>query len=97
MIGQQKVGPSGHDKTSILVSTRNEPGALYKILEPFHRHDISLDPDRNPAGPLRFLVYVFFIDFRWPSEPGEHSAVLTEVAEVAMEVRSLGSYPQAVI
>jgi chorismate mutase/prephenate dehydratase len=59
VIGKQKVGPSGADKTSILVSTRNEPGALYRVLEPFHRHGISLTrietrPSKTAAG-LRFL------------------------------------------
>ena len=42
VIGKQRVGPSGRDKTSILVSCRNEPGALYRVLEPFHTNGISL-------------------------------------------------------
>ncbi|MCB1693223.1 MAG: prephenate dehydratase, partial [Pseudomonadales bacterium] len=42
VVGREDVGPSGKDKTSIMVSTHNQPGALYKLLEPFHRHNVSL-------------------------------------------------------
>lgn len=97
VIGRQRVGPSGNDKTSILVSTRNEPGALYQVLEPFHRHSISLTRIETRPAKSGSWSYVFFIDFDGHlSEPGIE-AVMAEVGDVAMEVRSLGSYPQAVV
>src|SRR5882672_11110127 len=34
---RQAMGPSGRDKTSILFAMKNEPGSLYRILEPFVR------------------------------------------------------------
>lgn len=97
VIGRQKVGPSGHDKTSILVSTRNEPGALYKILEPFHRHDISLTRVETRPARSGSWSYVFFIDFDGHQSQENIQKVLKEVEDVSMEVRPLGSYPQAVI
>ncbi len=97
VIGNQPVGPSGKDKTSILVSCRNEPGALYKVLEPFHRHGISLSRIETRPAKVGTWSYVFFIDFDGhQSEPAAKS-VLEEVSAVAMDVRSLGSYPQAVV
>ena len=51
VLGNQNVGPSGSDKTSILVSVRNEPGALLRVLEPFQRFDISLS--RIETRPAR--------------------------------------------
>lgn len=42
VIGQRASGPSGRDKTSLLLSTRNRPGSLYRLLEPFARADVSL-------------------------------------------------------
>ena len=95
--GQQRVGPSGRDKTSILVSTRNEPGALYKILEPFHRHGISLSRIETRPARSGSWSYVFFIDFDGHGSEPAIEAVMREVGDVAMEVRSLGSYPQAVV
>lgn len=97
VIGRQHVGPSGRDKTSMLVSTRNEPGALYRVLEPFERHGISLT--RIETRPVRGAswTYVFFIDFDGHESEPRIGSVLAEVRKVALEVRSLGSYPQAIV
>lgn len=97
VIGRQLVGPSGSDKTSILVSTRNEPGALYQVLEPFHQHGISLSRIETRPARSGDWSYVFFIDMEGhKSEPAVQRA-LAGVEQVAIEVRILGSYPQAVI
>jgi chorismate mutase/prephenate dehydratase len=97
VIGRQRVGPSGRDKTSILVSTRNEPGALYRVLEPFHRHGISLTRIETRPAKSGNWSYVFFIDFDGHQSEPRIGSVLEEVRKVAMEVRSLGSYPQAIV
>ncbi len=97
VIGRQRVGPSGHDKTSILVSTRNEPGALYKVLEPFHSHGISLTRIETRPAKSGSWSYVFFIDFDGHQGEPRIQQVLADVGKVALEVRSLGSYPQAVV
>jgi chorismate mutase/prephenate dehydratase len=97
VIGKQKVGPSGRDKTSLLVSTRNEPGALYQVLGPFHNHGISLSRIETRPAKSGSWSYVFFIDFDGHQNDPAIQAVLAEVGEVAMEVRPLGSYPQAVV
>lgn len=97
IIGTQDVPPSGDDKTSIIVAVRNQPGALYKLLEPFHRNNIDLTrietrPSRNGAWN-----YVFFIDFAAHIDSPVVQSVLAELAEKAGDVRVLGSYPRAVL
>ncbi|MBM4203294.1 MAG: prephenate dehydratase [Gammaproteobacteria bacterium] len=95
VIGQQDVGPSGSDKTSILVSTRNEPGALFRVLEPLQKHGISLTRiETRPARDGNWS-YVFFIDFDGHETDSPVKAALDAVRSVAMSVRVLGSYPQA--
>jgi chorismate mutase/prephenate dehydratase len=94
VIGKQKVGPSSRDKSSILVSTRNEPGALYRVLEPFHRHGISLTRIETRPSRSGKWTYVFFIDFDGHESAPAIQAVLADVRRVAMDVKSLGSYPQ---
>ena len=96
VLGQQDVSPSGSDKTSILVSTRNEPGALFRVLEPFHRHDISLSRIEARPSKTSSWTYVFFIDFEGHQESEEIRNVLEEVKKVSSELKSLGSYPKAV-
>ena len=97
VIGKQNVGSSGRDKTSILVSTRNEPGALYRVLEPFHRHGISLSRIETRPSKTGNWSYVFFIDFDGHAGAPGIRRVLDDVSRVAMDVKSLGSYPQAVV
>jgi len=97
VLRRQDVGPSGQDKSSILVSTRNEPGALFRVLEPFHRHGISLTRIETRPARSGDWSYVFFIDFDGHAEqPIVHQA-LDDVAQVALEVRILGCYPRSVM
>ena len=96
VVGDQAVGPSGKDKTSLLVSTRNESGALYRILEPFRRHGVNLSRIETRPSRVSNWSYIFFIDFDGHEETEGISTMLDEVRAVATEVRSLGSYPHAV-
>lgn len=96
VIGDQSVGPSGKDKTSLLVSTRNESGALYRVLDPFRRHGVNLTRIETRPSRVSNWSYIFFIDFDGHEETEAIATMLEEVRTVATEVRSLGSYPQAV-
>lgn len=95
VIGAEDVRPSGNDKTSIVVSTRNQPGALYHILEPFHRAGISLTALETRPSSTGMWSYVFFIDFEGHREEERIVALLGEIDQDALEVKMLGSYPRA--
>ena len=97
VLGRQEVGPSGQDKTSLLVSTKNAPGALFRVLEPFHRHEISLTRIETRPARSGDWSYVFFIDFDGHGDEPAVRQALDEVAEVALEVRILGCYPRSVV
>ena len=97
VIGRQQVAASGRDKTSILVSTRNRPGALYEVLEPFQRNGISLTRIETRPARSGDWSYVFFIDFDGHREDDTVQRTLREVGEVALQVRRLGSYPRSVL
>ncbi len=94
IIGTQAVGPSGADKTSILVSAHNNPGALYKLLEPFYRNHISLTRiETRSAGQ----GHLFYIDFEGHCEDAEVAPVLKALESGSVELKLLGSYPCAVL
>jgi chorismate mutase/prephenate dehydratase len=97
VLGQQYVGPSGHDKTSILVSVRNEPGALLHVLQPFDRFGISLTRIETRPARSGDWSYVFFIDFDGHQSDEKAMQVIAAIKSVAFEVRSLGSYPRSVV
>ena len=94
VLGRHEVGPSGRDKTSLLVAARNEPGALYRILEPLHRRGINLT--RIEARPARTgnWSYVFFLDVDGHISDALVAAAVEDVRAMAMELRILGSYPR---
>lgn len=94
VVGKQQVGPTGRDRTSIIVSTRNEPGALYKVLAPFKRHDISLSRIESRPSRTSSWDYVFFIDFDGHCEDDAVTDVLAELDHVSTGVKNLGSYPR---
>jgi chorismate mutase/prephenate dehydratase len=96
VVGREAIGPSGNDKTSIMVSTHNQPGALYKILEPFHRHGVSLTSIETRPSRNGMWSYVFFIDFEGHREDDNIKAVLAEIDGDALEIKMLGSYPRAI-
>jgi chorismate mutase/prephenate dehydratase len=97
VLGNQQVGPSGRDKTSILVSVRNEPGALLRVLQPFETYGISLTRIETRPARSGDWSYVFFIDFDGHQSDENARQVIDAIKAVAFEVRALGSYPQAVV
>ncbi|MGI9323032.1 MAG: prephenate dehydratase [Pseudomonadales bacterium] len=95
VVGREDAGPSGDDKTSIMVSTRNQPGALYKLLEPFQRHNVSLTSIETRPSRTGKWSYVFFIDFEGHRQDANIGKILDELNKDAQEVKLLGSYPRA--
>ncbi len=97
VLGRQDVGASGRDKTSLLVSMKNRPGALYRVLQPFARHGVSLTRVETRPARSGDWSYVFFIDVDGHRSDDTVQAALAEVGEVALRVRLLGSYPRSVL
>ncbi len=97
IIGNQEAGPSGHDKTSVVVAMRNEPGALHDLLEPFQRFGIDLTRVETRPSRTGNWNYVFFIDFSGHVSEASVQSALKEVGSRAADLKVLGSYPQAVL
>lgn len=97
IIGNQDVPTSGDDKTSIVVSMRNQPGALHSLLEVFHVHDVDLTRVETRPSRSGIWNYVFFIDFEGHAEEPVIQKVLQKLGERANDFRVLGSYPKGVL
>ncbi len=97
VIGMQEVGPSGRDKTSILVSVRNRPGALFEVLRPLHERGISMSRIETRPSRVGNWSYVFFIDFDGHVSDERVADLLTAIRGVSMDVKVLGSYPVGVL
>ncbi len=96
VIGKRSVPASGVDKTSLLISAKNQPGALFRLLKPFAERNISMTRiESRPARRGRW-EYVFFVDVDGHTEDPEVRAALDELEDTAGMVRVLGAYPKAV-
>ncbi|GAA4652484.1 prephenate dehydratase [Kistimonas scapharcae] len=97
IIGNQDVPASNEDKTSIVVSMRNQPGSLHRLLAPFHCYDIDLTRIESRPSRSGAWNYVFFIDFTGHRDDPKVQYVLKEVEAFASELKVLGSYPKGVL
>ena len=93
VLQQAKAAPSGVDKTSILVSTRNEPGALFRLLEPFQQLQISLSKIDSRPSKKKAWAYVFFIDFEGHVDDQRIALLFDRLKTCTEEIKVLGSYP----
>jgi len=84
---------TGSDKTSIVFSTDNKPGSLYKILDIFSLWDINMT--RIESRPAKNVLgqYVFFIDIDGHIEDQDVFDALTMIQRKTSFYRFIGSYP----
>jgi len=96
VLGRQIFPPSGHDRTSVLVFIKDQPGALFNVLSPFARHGISMNRIESRPSHQAKWEYGFFIDLAGHVDDDNMKAALAELAGHSAQVKVLGSYPVAV-
>ena len=96
-IGRDLFAPSGRDKTSLLVSVKDRPGALYELLTPLAASGLSLTKIESRPARQGKWQYVFFIDVEGHVEEPRLDTVLKKLGRFTENVQVLGSYPQAVL
>jgi chorismate mutase/prephenate dehydratase len=97
IIGTQPIAPSGDDKTALLVASLNRPGALFKLLEPLARNNVSMTRIESRPSRRGMWDYVFFIDLDGHAQDEPVAGTLVELREQASLFRVLGSYPKGVL
>jgi chorismate mutase/prephenate dehydratase len=95
VIGHQKCGRTGHDKTAIMFRLPHNPGSLAGALDVFRQAKINLTwiesfPARTPKPE-----YIFFVDFEGHLEDPRVSKALKALGDHCHEVTVLGSFPVA--
>jgi chorismate mutase/prephenate dehydratase len=96
VLGDQDVAPSGRDKTSLILSAPNRPGAVHDLLTPLARHDVSMTKFESRPARSGLWEYVFFMDIEGHQSDATVAAALAELKQAAAFVKVLGSYPVAV-
>jgi len=98
VLGRKLFAPSGDDRTTLLVSVghTDSSGALFRLLEPFARHRISMTRIESRPSQRRKWDYVFFIDIEGHAQDEPVARALKALKKRASLFRILGSYPRAV-
>jgi chorismate mutase/prephenate dehydratase len=93
VLGQEAAGPSGQDKTAMILSVPNQAGSLIRVLDSFARRRISMTRIISvPSAETRW-DYIFYIDILGHREQPEVAEALTEVQAQCSYFKLLGSYP----
>jgi chorismate mutase/prephenate dehydratase len=94
VIGKEFSAPTGSDKTSILFSVKDRVGALYDMLKPFAEHKINLT--KIESRPSRNIPweYIFFLDFVGHIQDERVKSALSELENLCVHLKILGSYPK---
>ena len=96
-----KIGtlPTGRDRTSLVMTADNKPGAVHALLSPLAANRVSMSRiESRPSRAAKSALweYLFFIDIEGHRDDERIANALAELAEQAPFLKVLGSYPAAV-
>jgi prephenate dehydratase len=92
LISKTSSDPEKADKTMIVFTLPNTPGALFKALSVFALRDIDLTKLESRPIRGRAFEYLFYADIAVPRQDLQCTRALVHLAEFARSMRTLGSY-----
>lgn len=95
VMGHHDAGPSGRDKTSLVLSTHNRPGAMHDLLTPLADNGVSMTKLESRPAKINLWEYVFYIDLEGHAEDASVKAALDALRQQTAFLKVLGSYPVA--
>lgn len=84
---------TGKDKTSIVFSTEDKPGSLYKILDILNLWDINMTRIESRPAKNELGKYIFFVDMEGHREDTDVRDALAMIRRKCSYFKFLGSYP----
>ncbi len=95
ILGKHAVAPTGRDKTSLILSAANRPGALHDMLESFKNKGLNLTRIESRPSRQGTWEYMFFVDVEGHiNDPALADA--TQLIQLHSKFfKLLGSYPRA--
>jgi len=98
VLGNIAPAPTGRDRTSLVMSAENKPGAVHALLTPLAEHRVSMTRIESRPARARAALweYLFFIDVEGHEKDERVAAALAALRAKAPYLKILGSYPVAV-
>lgn len=95
VLAREDATPTGSDKTSIVFSTKDRPGALYEVLGEFARRNLNLTKLESRPTRQKPWQYNFYLDFEGHREDRQVRECLENLDKNVIFLKVLGSYPKA--
>ncbi|HWM44036.1 MAG TPA: prephenate dehydratase [Burkholderiales bacterium] len=97
VLGNIDAAPTGKDRTSLVLSAENKPGAVHALLTPLAQHRVSMTRIESRPARARSALweYLFFIDVEGHQKDEAVAKALAELKRLAPYLKVLGSYPAA--
>lgn len=97
VLGNIDPGPTGRDRTSLVLSAENKPGAVHALLTPLAQHRVSMTRIESRPAKARAALweYVFYVDVEGHQKDEPVAKALAELKRLAPFLKVLGSYPAA--
>lgn len=86
---------TGDDRTSIVFTTEDKPGCLYRVLDIFNLWDINMSKIESRPAKNQLGRYIFFVDISGHREDDDIRDALTMIKRKSSFFKFLGSYPAA--
>lgn len=90
VLAKQEINVNKTRKMSLIFSVKDKPGALYKVLEIFNKHNLNLTKIESRPAKTVLGEYYFWIDVS--IESNEEVEAIKEIKEKGVYVRILGRY-----
>ncbi|MFZ6016007.1 MAG: prephenate dehydratase [Nitrospirota bacterium] len=84
---------TGRDKTSIMFSIKDRPGALHDILTPFKKAKINLTKIESRPSKRKAWEYIFFLDMEGHIDDRKVRKAIDNIKDSCLYLKILGSYP----
>jgi len=92
VVSLEEAEATGADKTSMVFSTEDRPGSLYRVLDIFNLWDINLTKIESRPAKNELGKYIFFVDIEGHHSDSDVKEALTMVNRKTSYFRLLGSY-----
>lgn len=94
VIGQHDSPASGEDKTALVMSIKDEPGALHNLIQSFSSRNIGLTRIESRPSKKKLWEYLFFVDIQGHRDNENVAAAIKEIeSKPGGFIKILGSYP----
>jgi chorismate mutase/prephenate dehydratase len=97
VLGSHDAGPSGKDRTSLVMTTHNKPGSLHELIASFQTYAVNMTRLESRPARTGQWEYYFYVDIEGHQQDPKVGKALDELRAKAPFVKVFGSYPAAVL